>query len=50
MLTYHEVRGSAAIQTYITRADESMAALGYTEHSFAHVTMAAETAASMEGW
>ena len=44
MLTYHEVRGSAAIQTYITRADESMAALGYTEHSFAHVTMAAETA------
>lgn len=44
MLTYDEVRKSEAIKTYITRADESLAALGYTEHSFAHVMHVAETA------
>lgn len=44
MLTYDELRKSEAIKTYITRADESLAALGYTEHSFAHVMHVAETA------
>lgn len=44
MLTYDEVTKSEAIRTYITRADESLAALGFTEHSFAHVVHVAETA------
>ena len=44
MLTYEEVKNSEAIRTYIIRADESLEALGYTEHSFAHVTVVAETA------
>lgn len=44
MLTYEEVKNSEAIKTYITRADESLAALGFTEHSFAHVVYAAEKA------
>ena len=44
MLTYDEVSKSDAIKTYIMRADESLAALGYTEHSFAHVVHVAEMA------
>ena len=44
MLTYEQVSGSDAIKTYIIRADESLGALGYTEHSFAHVVHVAETA------
>jgi len=44
MITYEQVRKNEAIKTYIIRADESLAALGYTEHSFAHVVQAAETA------
>ena len=44
MLTYEEVTKSEAIKTYIIRADESLGALGYTEHSFAHVMHVAEMA------
>ncbi|MBQ6840051.1 MAG: HD domain-containing protein [Oscillospiraceae bacterium] len=44
MLTYEAVKNSEAIRTYIIRADESLAALGFTEHSFAHVVHVAETA------
>lgn len=44
MLTYEEITNSEAIKTYIIRADESLGALGYTEHSFAHVCHVAETA------
>ena len=44
MLTYEEITRNEAIRTYIIRADESLAALGFTEHSFAHVTHVAETA------
>lgn len=44
MLTYEQIRENKAIRTYIERADESLAALGFTEHSFAHVTKVAETA------
>lgn len=44
MLTYEEVTKSEAIKTYIIRADESLAALGFTEHSFAHVVHVAQTA------
>lgn len=44
MLTYEEIKQSEAIKTYITRADESLGALGFTEHSFSHVIHVAETA------
>ena len=44
MLTFEDVKNNGAIRTYIQRADESLIALGYTEHSFAHVTHVAETA------
>lgn len=44
MLTYEELTKSDAIRTYIIRADESLTALGFTEHSFAHVVHVAQTA------
>lgn len=44
MLTYEEITKSEAIKTYIIRADESLGALGFTEHSFAHVMHVARTA------
>ncbi len=44
MLTYEEITKSEAIKTYIIRADESLGALGFTEHCFAHVIHVAETA------
>ena len=45
MITYDQLRHSPEIRTYIQRADESLCALGFTEHSFAHVTRVSETAA-----
>ena len=44
MLTYEKITNSEAIKTYITRADESLGALGFTEHSFSHVLHVARTA------
>ncbi len=44
MTTYEEIRNDEAIKTYITEADASLNALGYTEHSFAHVGHVAEMA------
>ena len=44
MLTYDEIVKSEAIKTYIIRADESLGALGFTEHSFEHVMHVAQTA------
>ena len=44
MLTYEKITQNEAIKTYIVRADESLGALGFTEHSFAHVMHVAETA------
>ncbi len=46
-ITYQDVKNNEAIKTYIKKADESLVALGYTEHSFAHVTKVAETAADI---
>ena len=46
-ITYEDVRRNPEIRTYITQADASLQALGYTEHSFAHVTLCAETAANI---
>ena len=42
MLTLEDVKKNEAVNTYITRADESLSTLGYTEHSFAHVSKVAE--------
>ena len=44
-VTFEMVRRSPEIRTYITQADASLTALGFTEHSFAHVTKCAEVAA-----
>lgn len=44
-MTYEEIRKDEAIKVYITQADASLGALGFTEHSFAHVTQVAERAA-----
>ena len=43
-MTYEQIRQDEAIKTYIRQADASLAALGYTEHSFAHVGRVAEIA------
>ena len=37
MITLNDVRNNPAVKEYISRADQSLNALGYTEHSFAHV-------------
>lgn len=47
MMTYEEVQQVPSIRTYITQADASLRALGFTEHSFPHVTRVAETAANI---
>ena len=47
MVTYEQLRRDAAINTYITRADESLSALGFTEHSFPHVCRVAEVAGAI---
>ena len=44
MVTYNDVKNNKAIEIYIKHADKSLEALGYTEHSLAHVTKCAETA------
>lgn len=43
-MTYEEIRKDHAVQVYIAQADAALSALGFTEHSFAHVTKVAETA------
>ena len=43
-MTYEEIKNNEEVRTYIRQADMSLSALGYTEHSFAHVTLVAETA------
>ena len=43
-MTYEQIRQDEAIKTYIRQADATLAALGYTEHSFAHVGRVAEIA------
>lgn len=45
MITYKDIKENKEINCYITAADKSLIALGYTEHSFAHVTKVASDAA-----
>ena len=44
MITLEEIKNDETIRTYIKKADVSLAMLGFTEHSFAHVTKVADTA------
>ena len=46
-VTYEQIRNDPRINTYIRQADESMRAMGFTEHSFAHVTKCAQTASGL---
>ena len=43
MVSRDDIKNNEDIKTYITQADQSLVALGFTEHSFAHVTRVAET-------
>ena len=44
MLTIEDLKQNEKIRTYIAKADESLIALCFTEHSFAHVTNVAANA------
>lgn len=46
-ITYEAIKNNETIKTYIRKADESLIALGYTEHSFAHVTKVASIASNI---
>lgn len=41
-MTYEEIKNDNSVKIYVQSADEALSALGYTEHSFAHVTAVAE--------
>ncbi|MBQ3404438.1 MAG: HD domain-containing protein [Oscillospiraceae bacterium] len=43
-MTFNEIKHNSDINAYIRQSDVSLAALGITEHSFAHVTVVAENA------
>lgn len=43
-MTYDQVRQDPAVKVYIAQADASLRALGFTEHSFAHVSRVAAVA------
>ena len=44
MIDFQHIKNNAAIRAYISAADKSLEALGYTEHSYAHVGRAATVA------
>ena len=46
-MTYEEVKQDEAVRVYIAQADASLMTLGFTEHSFAHVTRVAEIAGNI---
>lgn len=43
-MTFEQIRRDHAVNVYIAQADASMEALGFTEHSFAHVGRVAQIA------
>ncbi len=47
MITFEQIKNDESIKTYIQKADESLISLGFTEHSFAHVTRVASVAAEI---
>lgn len=44
LITYEDVRKNERVNTYIRKADESLIAMGFTEHSFPHVSRVAHNA------
>lgn len=44
MLTYEDIKNDKDIRNYIEMSGNVLTAIGFTEHSFAHVTRVAETA------
>ncbi len=46
-ITFEDIQNNEAVKTYIQKADESLTALGYTEHSFPHVMKVAQVASDM---
>lgn len=47
MITFETVKSSPAVRTYVEAADKALLALGYTEHSFAHVCCVASGSAKI---
>ena len=47
IMTFEQVKKDEAVRIYIAQADASLKALGFTEHSFAHVTRVATVAADI---
>lgn len=43
-MTYEQLKNDSAVRVYISQADAALEALGFTEHSFAHVTLTAQRA------
>lgn len=43
-MTYSQIKRDPALCTYIKKADESLLALGFTEHSFPHAALVAQRA------
>lgn len=46
-ITFQDVLNDESIKVYISKADESLIALGFTEHSFSHVMKVAKTASDI---
>lgn len=46
-MTFDQVKNDEAVRVYIAQADASLKALGFTEHSFAHVTRVAQIAGNI---
>ena len=44
MITYKDIVNDHKVRTLIEHADKSLIALGYTEHSYAHVGMVSKRA------
>lgn len=44
MVTYDQIKNDKDIKTYIMMADQTLSALGFTEHSLPHVTRSADVA------
>lgn len=44
VVTFNEIKHNQMIKAYIDQADKSLKALGFTEHSYAHVTRTATVA------
>lgn len=48
-VTFEDIKSNKAIKAYISKADESLLSLGFTEHSFPHVHKVSELAGRILG-